>query len=118
MDTPARCASRLPLARLAETKDFQRVAFDAEVQPARQPVLREQQIHRAVDGRAANRSALTAEILIELLGAKGLRVAHDPLQDGPARFRDPMPLRAQVGQHMLNPRHSDTPRYLNAHAVP
>jgi hypothetical protein len=45
----------------------------------RQPVIREQQLNRPVDGRAANWPAFTTQILIQLLGAKGLRIAHNSL---------------------------------------
>ena len=64
---------------------------------ARQPVIREQQVNGSIDGCTAYWTALTAEILIELLGAKRLSIPHDPFQDGRARLGDPVSLIAQMG---------------------
>src|SRR5215216_6742348 len=82
---------------------------------ARQPVVRQQQLHRPIDRRTSNWATLATQVIVELLGAKRLGIAHDSFQDSPARLGDPVSLIAQVGQHVLNPRHSDTPLCLRSH---
>ena len=76
---------------------------------ARQPVIIQQQIHRAVDCRAADWPSVAAKILEQLLGAKWLCITYDALQNGSARLGHAMALGAQMRQDIICPRHWFTP---------